>query len=124
MTEELTAAQLIRVLWDRIDAQRWDGLAEVLDPDARIELVHTGEVLTRDAFLRLNGDYPGRWHASVEDLVADADRAVTRARVTDGERTFHVASFARSRSGLLVELVEVWTESGQTPPPEARAGGA
>jgi hypothetical protein len=62
----------------------------------------------------------------IEDLVADGDRAVLRARVTDGRDTWHVASFATvSAGGLLTELVEVWAEVGDPDPdrrPDVGAG--
>jgi hypothetical protein len=45
---------------------------------------------------------------------------VSRARVSDGTRTHHVASFVTVRGGLVTDLVEVWAESGVPAPADRR----
>lgn len=122
MTTSDEVATVLRTWWRRIDATDWNGMAELLHPDLRAHYVHTGEVLTAPMLVRVNREYPGRWKATVEDLVASGDRAVSRTRVTDGVDTFHVASFATVRAGTIVELVEVWT-NGVTEVPEDRRPG-
>jgi ketosteroid isomerase-like protein len=104
-----------------IDAHDWEGMAALLHPRFTCRLEHTGEVFDRDGWVRLNSDYPGFDRMHLDDLVVDGDRGLLRARVTGrdgaGERLeFVVASFATVRDGLLVELVEVWTDVDQQPP--------
>ena len=75
--------------------------------------------------MRFNADYPGFERMHVEDLIADGDRGVLRAKVvgradTGEELVFAVASFATVRDDLLVELVEVWADVDQQPPPGTR----
>ncbi|HUC24188.1 MAG TPA: nuclear transport factor 2 family protein [Streptosporangiaceae bacterium] len=118
MTEQSEAVRVLEDLWEMTDAQQWDKISDLLDPAVRISYVHTGEVFDAESYVRLNRDYPGRWHAAVHDMVADGDRAVSRTRIYDGEQTFWVASFATTRDGRITELVEVWTEAGQRPPPD------
>ena len=121
----MDAASLLARLATVIDAHDWDGLPGLLHPDFTCRLVHTGEVFDRDGWVRLNADYPGFQRMHVEDLVADGDRGVLRASVTgtgaDGEDVeYAVASFATLRDDLLVELVEVWADVDQQPPPGTR----
>jgi hypothetical protein len=117
MAEHDQAARVLNELWEMIEMQHWDKIPELLDPAVRISYLHTGELLDAESYVRTNRDYPGRWHAAVHDMVGDGDRAVSRTRIYDGEQTFWVASFATVREGRLTELVEVWTEAGQQPPP-------
>jgi ketosteroid isomerase-like protein len=121
----MDAAALLTRLAEVIDAHDWDALPALLHEDFTCRLVHTGEVFDRGHWVRLNADYPGFERMHLEDLVADVDRGVLRARVTgrgtDGrELEFAVASFATVRDHLLTELVEVWTDVDQAPPPGTR----
>ncbi|WP_134766093.1 nuclear transport factor 2 family protein [Nocardioides sp. 1609] len=99
-----------------LDARDWHDLAACLAPGFEALLVHTGERFDADAQVAFNRDYPGAWRVTLQDVVADGDRAAGRARVSDGGSTFHVALFATVAAGALVELVEVWTEAEQPPP--------
>lgn len=121
MIEPTEAGVVLRAWWDRIDAREWDEMAELLDPQLRVHYVHTGEDLTADGFVRLNREYPGRWHAVVKDLVAADGRAVSHAEVTDGTEdlsggTYQVASFATVPAGRITDLVELWTDDVASPP--------
>lgn len=107
-------------LWQLLDAQAWDGLGEVLDPDVQVSYLHSGETLDRDAFVRVNREYPGRWHCWVADVVRQDDREVARVRVSGGGETYWVASFATVHDGRIVELTEVWTSAVGPPPADRR----
>lgn len=111
----MSAAEVLVRLSDAIDAQDWDGLADLLAPGFTAHYVHTGESFDRDAFVALNRDYPGSWRFVHEEVVDGGERGVLRARVTsaDGssDEVHYVASFATvDDHGLLRELVEVWAE--------------
>jgi hypothetical protein len=121
----MDAADLLTRLASVIDAHDWERLPAILHDDFTCRLVHTGEVFDREGWVRLNADYPGFQRMHVEDLVTDGDRGVLRARVVgtggDGaDVVFAVASFATVRDDLLVELVEVWADVDQQPPPGTR----
>jgi hypothetical protein len=121
----MDAATLLTRLAEVIDAHDWDGLAALLHPGFTCRLVHTGEVFDRDGWVRLNADYPGFQRMILEDLVADGDRGVLRAKVigtsADGdELVFAVASFATLRDGLVAELTEVWADVDQQAPAGTR----
>lgn len=117
MADHDDATRLLSELWDLIDSQQWDRIFGVLDPAVRISYVHTGEELDAASYVRLNREYPGSWRISVTEIVGDGQRAACRARVSDGQEAYWVASFATTRDGRITELTEVWTEEGQTPPP-------
>lgn len=117
MASNSEAVRVLTNLWELIDAQRWDELTDVLDPAVDVRYVHTGEQMDAAGFIRLNRDYPGRWRARIVDIVGAGDRAVSRTHVTDGTENHWVASFATTKAGRITELVEVWTEGGQSPPP-------
>lgn len=109
MSSASDAGQTLQAMWDRIDDQDWAGLAAVLHPDLHADYVHTGETFGKDELVALNQEYPGRWRATIDDMVVDGEQAVSRTRVCDGAETYHVASFARVRAGTIIDLVEVWT---------------
>ena len=117
MAEHYEAVRVLNDLWAVIETQQWDKIPDLLDPAVQVRYVHTGELLDAESYVRLNRDYPGRWHAAVHDMVGDGDRAVSRTRIYDAGQTFWVASFATTRDGRITELVEVWTDAGQQPPP-------
>ena len=121
----MDAATLLARLAAVIDAHDWDGLPDLLHPEFACRLVHTGEVFDKEQWVRFNADYPGFERMHVEDLVADGDRGVLRAKVigrgeAGEELVFAVASFATVRDDLLVELVEVWADVDQEPPAGTR----
>jgi hypothetical protein len=117
MAEHEEAVRVLADLWEMIGTQQWDKMPDLLDPAVRVRYVHTGELFDAESYVRVNRDYPGRWHASVHDIVGDGDRAASCTRIYDEEQTFWVASFATTRNGRITELTEMWTESGQQPPP-------
>jgi len=121
MGTELTAGEILREFWTRIGAQDWAGLSALLDPDLRVHYLHTGEEFRgAAAFVRLNREYPGRWHAALEDLVEQGSRAVSCVQVSDAAEDYHVASFATIRGGLIAELTEVWTSADAAIPADRR----
>jgi hypothetical protein len=117
MAEHYEAVRVLTDLWEMIETQHWDKIPDLLDPAVQVRYVHTGELFDAESYVRTNRDYPGRWHAAVHDMVGDGDRAASCTRIYDSEQTFWVASFATTRNGKITELVEVWTEAGQQPPP-------
>ena len=121
----MDTATLLTRLAAVIDAHDWDGLPDLLHDDFTCRLVHTGEVFTKEQWVRFNADYPGFERMHVEDLVAHGERGVLRAKVVGRgdageELVFAVASFASTKDGLVSELVEVWADVDQPPPPGTR----
>lgn len=107
---------IVTAWWQRIDAQAWDSAAELLHPDALAEWPHTDERFDASSLVEVNRNYPGTWRVTVDDIIASGDRATSFVRVTDGSETYAAASFWTVREGLVVNLVELWADCGQTPP--------
>ena len=121
------AEQTLRALWERIDQGDWAGLGHLLAPGLQTRYLQTGELIDgAEAFVRLNAEYPGRFHVTVLDLVAAGDRAVSCARLDaeDGSETHFVTSFATVRGGLVTGLTELWAEPGQEVPQDRRPAPA
>jgi hypothetical protein len=114
------AAALMNRLCDVIDTHDWDALPALLHNEFVCRYVHTGETFDRDAWVRLNAEYPGFDHLTLEDLVSSGTRAVGRCHVTgyvdDQLRHFEVATFITAQDGVISEMTEVWTDVSQTPP--------
>ncbi|WP_127793411.1 nuclear transport factor 2 family protein [Agromyces sp. LHK192] len=122
----MDAETTLKRLVETIDAHDWARLGDLLHERFTCTLVHTGERFGRDAWIRLNAEYPGFEHMFLEDAVAVGDRAVGRARVTgrsgDEVQEFQVASFLTVADEQIIELVEVWTDVGQSAPDGTRPG--
>ena len=120
----MSAIELLQRLGDVLDGHRWDDLPALLHPDFVGGYVHTGEQFDRDAFVRLNAEYPGFQRFHWQDFIDAGDRAVGRGLVTataDGqEQRYGVATFVTERDGLIAELTEVWADIIQTPPTDRR----
>jgi ketosteroid isomerase-like protein len=112
---EPSAAQLLTRLAAAVDAEDWSVLRALLADDAVVRYEHTGEELDATAYVALNRDYPGRWRFEPQEVVDGGDRAVLRARVSDGAETHAVVVLASVLGGRLVDLVEVWAEVGVQP---------
>ncbi len=110
-----TAARLLALLGEAIDAEDWAALHALLADDAVVRYEHTGERLDAAAYVALNRDYPGRWRFAVQEVVDGGARAVLRARVTDGAEEHAVVVLASAAGGRLLDLVEVWAEVGVAP---------
>jgi hypothetical protein len=121
----MDAETLLTRLVAALDERAWDAIGPLTAPGFSCTFLHTGEVFDAGAYARFQHDYPGVWRVHLEDLVATGDRAVARARISDGAgsgATYHVAMFATARDGLLSDLVEVWADGSSEPPRGTRAG--
>ena len=107
------------MLWafgSRINDRDWDGLAALLHDELRVRLLHTGEEFDKATYVRLNREYPIEVDFVIDEVLADGDRAVCRARTGNADVDYWVASFARVEEGLIRDLVEVWTAEVGDPP--------
>lgn len=119
------AVKRLSELMEHIDARRWDALSSYLHPDFHCTYAHTGEVLDRQTWIRLNADYPGFDRLRVRELTGADSTAACRAQVTgfdsDGKlNRFECATFVRLEDGLIVEMTEVWTDVDHVAPEGTR----
>ncbi len=120
----MRAATVLRDLMAAIDEHRWDDLVRHLHPDFSCRYPHTGETFDREAWIRLNAEYPGFDRLRVEEIVGGDGTAACRSHVTsrgeDGIAHFACATFVRLEDGLIREMTEVWTDVAQPAPPGTR----
>lgn len=120
----MDAGQVLTRLCELIDSHQWDGLAPLLTDDFNCRYVHTGETFDREGWVRVNAEYPGFDRLTIEDIVANGDRAVARCHVTGKTLTdrqhFEVATFVTTRDGQISTMTEVWTDVAQSAPAGTR----
>lgn len=118
------ATDALTRLCEAIDQRQWDALPAMLHEDFVCRYVHTDETFGRDAWVRLNAEYPGFDRLVLEDMIGGGHRAAARCHVTghsDGELVhFEVATFVSVRDDKIADMVEVWTDVAQTPPEGTR----
>ena len=57
--ESVNGTEMMNRLANVIDGHRWEDLPGLLHQDFSCRYVHTGEYFDRDAWVRLNAEYPG-----------------------------------------------------------------
>jgi hypothetical protein len=68
-------------------------------------------------FAAINTHYPaqGRWHFSVNKLLAEGDEVVSDVSVTDGVTKARAITFSTVRGGLIVKQTEFWPDPYEAP---------
>lgn len=116
--------EIVRALWDRLEARDWAGVRALLHDDFSCHLVASGEQFpSADAWVDFNHRYPGDWHIEVLRVVGDpaGDQAVSEVRVRIDDRVDYAASFFTVDGDRLVNATEYWLEPGAEPVPSWRA---
>ena len=75
---------VVRVLFDRMQARDWVGAEASMAPDATIRYVATGEQFTGAGFMAMNRAYPEGWNLEVIDVLALGNRVGVQVRVPNG----------------------------------------
>jgi ketosteroid isomerase-like protein len=116
-------SEIVRELWDRMEARDWPGLGALLADDVVVEWPVSGErIVGRANYVQVNAEYPEGWSIRVLRIVADGDAVVSEVEVPHDTMGVHrVVSLWTVRDGLIAAGREYWTESGSDPSPEWRA---
>ncbi|MFB6818326.1 nuclear transport factor 2 family protein [Streptomyces sp. NPDC056347] len=114
---------IVRALWERMQARDWAGVGALLAKDAVVEWPASGErIRGRENFVRINAEYPEGWSIEVLRVLASGDEVVSEVEVPHGAAgTFRAASFWTVRDGLITRGREYWTGLGTDPSPQWRA---
>ena len=114
---------VVRALWDRIQARDWGGMAALVAEDAVIDWPVSAErIAGRDNFVAVNREYPEGWSINVLRVVADGDQVVSEVEVPHAELgTFRAASFWTVTDGMITGGTEYWTSPGADEAPQWRA---
>ena len=96
---------------------RWDHAAGLLAQECLISWPCTGELFTKDAFIRINRSYPGVWEISVESCMPEIDGAVSVvcAQSPDTGEAHYAVSFFKIAGNLITEVTEYWSQVEKPP---------
>lgn len=123
----MTAAELVRGLYEAYDRREWDAAAPLLHPRAVVEMPATAERLEgREAVIGFQRAYPEPWgELRVLRVVEAGPTAAAEVEVAAPDATFRLSAFWRVDEGLLRHGVEYWvTVGGDEVPPDSRAARA
>jgi len=116
----MESAQVVRQLWDRIQARDWTAVGDLVAPDAVIEWPVSAERIVGSAnYVAVNREYPEGWQIRMLRLVASGDQVVSEVEVPHSDfGVFRVASFWTVRGGQVTCGTEYWTTlaADQSPP--------
>jgi len=118
-----TPGQLTRNLYEYYQARNWPAAADLLHPEALLEMPATRErLLGRDAIIAFQENYPEPWgDLTVLRVVGDDSTAAVEFEIEGPEDVFRCAAFWVADQGLLSRGVEYWiTIGGEQPPPRPK----
>ncbi len=103
--------------WASADARDWETFASVLAPEIRYDLPQTRErIHGRDSYLQFNREYPGDWRLTVDQVLVDGERAVSRTSFSvAGETQQAVTFFEFDDAGLVTSVTDFWPETYEPP---------
>ncbi|MEQ1700845.1 MAG: nuclear transport factor 2 family protein [Ilumatobacteraceae bacterium] len=114
------AADVVRALFERMQARNWAGAREVMAVDAVITYSATGEVFTGASFMAMNEAYPEGWTIEIVDILAAADRVAAQIRVPNSGQIDWLSGFYTVADGRIVEGHEHWVTERAEPTPDWR----
>jgi ketosteroid isomerase-like protein len=111
-TREHPHAATVRRYWAAAEARDWPAFAATLADDVVYEAPQTRErVRGREACVRFNREFPGDWHVTLEEVVADDAAAVSRGDFTiGGEAMTGICFFTFDADGLVRTARDYWPE--------------
>jgi hypothetical protein len=118
----MSSGDLVRALWERMEARDWDDARATLADDfvrdypASHERFPSGE-----AFIAINRAYPEGWSITVDEILESGSRVVAHVRMSHGDNLFHCLSFADVVDGRIRRSLDFWVDDGGDPAPDSRA---
>lgn len=115
----VTGMDVVRSLFDRMEARDWAGVGELLAEGVVYELPQTRErVIGRDAYLDFCRAYPEGWHLRVHRVVAGAggEVAVWVHALDQGRPVDNLAFLTLDEQGLVTRFADFWPEPYERPP--------
>jgi ketosteroid isomerase-like protein len=119
----MEATILVLGLYEAYQRRDWDAAAELLHPDATLDMPSTRERLTgRADVIDFQRNYPEPWgDLTVLRTLGGADEACAEVEILGPEHTFRLAAFWRAEDELLRDGIEYWVTVGGEQPPPGRA---
>jgi ketosteroid isomerase-like protein len=110
--------QLLEKFWGTMETNDFFAAAQLLHDDFVLEWPQSSErILGRDNFAAINTNYPaeGKWHFTINHILAEGDMVVTDVTVTDGKRIDRAITLSTILDGKIWRQVEFWPEPFETP---------
>jgi hypothetical protein len=119
----MDATVLVRELYETYQRRDWVAAADLLHPDAALDMPGTRERLTgRSEVIEFQRDYPEPWgYLSVLRVLGSVNEACAEVEIIGPEHTLRLAAFWRAERELLREGIEYWVTVGGEQPPPGRA---
>lgn len=107
----------IKEFWKDALEQNGEKLQTYFHEEAIIRWHCSNEIFTVSEYIRANCEYPGEWGGKIERIEETANTIITAVNVysSDKSRSFHVVSFFKIESGLILEMDEYWGDDGAAP---------
>lgn len=113
---------VVRALWERMEARDWDGARATLADDVVILWPATKErFVGADAFIAMNRAYPEGWHIRVETVLARGNEVLAWVEVPMGDQMSWCAQRARVHQGRITSSIDLWTDEGGIEAPTWRS---
>lgn len=113
--------ELVHKFWETMQTNDFRAASQYLSADFVLEWPQSAErIRGRENFARVNEEYPaqGRWHFTINQMVAGENEVVSDVSVTDGVVHARAITFSTIQDGKIVKQVEFWPET--YPAPENR----
>jgi len=110
--------ETIRKLWDLFGEAKFAEAGKLMHPELIVYWPNTREVFRgRDRFLSVNEKYPGRWTIFLEKLMSVNDTVISVVKVESPDQTqsCYATSFFTIKDGLIMEILEYWSDNGEPP---------
>ena len=116
-------ADVVRGLWEAMQARDWAGAADLVDQDAVVEWpVSRERMIGRDNYVAVNREYPEGWEIRVLRVIGAGDQAASEVEVLHGTLgVFRAASFWTVSDGRVTRATEYWTGFGADEPMPGRS---
>jgi limonene-1,2-epoxide hydrolase len=116
-------ADVVRGLWEAMQARDWAAVADLIRQDVVVDWPVSRERITgRENYVAVNREYPEGWHIRVLRVIGDGDQAASEVEVVhDTLGVFRAASFWAVSGGRITRGTEYWTGFGAEEPMAGRA---
>lgn len=107
--------EMIQNYWEAVLAQDEEAMRRYLHPDALIRWHNTKEQFTREEFIRVNCEYPGKWSGKILHFFPIDNGCLTIVQVIGTDASFHVTSILHKKDSLIMTIDEYWGDDQEAP---------
>lgn len=120
----MTPVEVVQAFWDRMQDRDWEGVKELLVPDAVFVWPASNErFVGAEAIVRVNAEYPEGWSTRLLRLVEQGNTVVAEVEVPQaGVGIFRVVAIAEVTEDQIARSTEYWVTVGGDEPPAWRSG--